>query len=164
MARDTILVKTAKGVDEIKNRSAGLSMAQRRLLILADGKRSEDTIIRISRIEGSQQLLWELVQNGFLELPGGVQVRPGPGISDTDSELVQSGPNDLDEIKIFMTNTLQSFTNPMQQARLIPRIEQAASKSELKALSDEWYSSIADNPSSLATIDQLKLQLLELLV
>lgn len=40
MNRDLIYTKTPKGVAEVGNRSGGLSMAVRRVLIMTDGKRS----------------------------------------------------------------------------------------------------------------------------
>jgi len=64
----TVLRKTAKGLEEMANRTFRLPQRARSVLIVVDGKLSLDAILqRTVDPAGSQLLLDELVEQGFVE-------------------------------------------------------------------------------------------------
>ena len=76
-----ILVKTDKGLDEVKHRTYGLSLAQRSLLIMADGMTSiANMLTRTAQLPKSEENLSWLMSEGFVEsvMPSqqGAPVRP----------------------------------------------------------------------------------------
>lgn len=70
MSMDTtqILVKTSKGVEEIKSRSFGLPQGLRALLIMADGSVSLSSLLaRTAQIPKAEESIAWLVREGFVE-------------------------------------------------------------------------------------------------
>ncbi len=67
-----ILVKTSKGVEEIKSRSFGLSQNLRALLIMADGATSLSGLLgRTNQSQQAEEGIAWLVREGFVEsVPG----------------------------------------------------------------------------------------------
>ena len=67
-----ILVKTSKGVEEIKSRSHGLSQTLRALLIMADGATSLSSLLsRNAQMPKAEESIAWLVREGFVEtVPG----------------------------------------------------------------------------------------------
>lgn len=60
--------KSAKGIEAIANRQHGLGPKLRSMLILIDGKRQFDELVRLSSAFGdTQQLLEQLLADGFIE-------------------------------------------------------------------------------------------------
>ena len=158
MAKNTVYRKTGKGEAEVQNRSGALSMTQRRVLILADGKRTAETIMRFSRVAEYERLLVQLAIDGYLVVTGEKRQRPTPPPS--PPEVL----TDFDDARKYMLNTLQAFTSPVRNARLSQEINAASSKEELKALFKNWYDVIAENPDSVQRVDELRVILLEKLV
>ncbi len=73
MDTSLILVKTDKGVEEIRSRSFGLSQTLRALLIMADGSISMSSLLhRTAQLPLAQENIEWLVSEGFVE-----SVRPG---------------------------------------------------------------------------------------
>ncbi len=73
MDTSLILVKTDKGVEEIRSRSFGLSQTLRALLIMADGSISMSNLLqRTAQLPLAQENIEWLVSEGFVE-----SVRPG---------------------------------------------------------------------------------------
>lgn len=65
----TIYRKTAKGVQEIETRALKLAPRFRSLLILVDGRRSDDELMRLVATAGDQALA-ALAEGGFIEAIG----------------------------------------------------------------------------------------------
>ena len=66
--RNVIYHKSAKGTEAIATRQHGLSPKLRSTLIMIDGKRSVDDLIRLSQMLGdTEQLLGQLLEQGFIE-------------------------------------------------------------------------------------------------
>ncbi len=73
MDTSLILVKTDKGVEEIRTRSFGLPQTLRALLIMADGSISMSNLLqRTAQLPLAQENIEWLVSEGFVE-----SVRPG---------------------------------------------------------------------------------------
>jgi len=63
-----ILVKTSKGIEEVKHRTFGLSLAQRSLLIMADGMTSiANMLTRTAQLPKAEENLSWLMSEGFVE-------------------------------------------------------------------------------------------------
>ncbi len=68
--------KSAKGSEAIATRQHGLGPKLRSLLIMIDGKRTFDDLVKVSNSQGdAEQLLDQLLQDGFIE-PGAPAPRP----------------------------------------------------------------------------------------
>jgi len=78
--RNVVYHKSAKGAEAIATRQHGLTPKQRSMLIMIDGKRGFEELLRISQALGDpEQLLGQLLEQGFIEpMPGAVQAPPAP--------------------------------------------------------------------------------------
>ena len=74
--KNLVYHKSAKGSDAIATRQHGLTPKQRSMLIMIDGKRGFDELVRISHALGEpEQLLSQLLDEGFIEpMPGAAPV------------------------------------------------------------------------------------------
>lgn len=85
MELDAVLFKTDKGLEEVRNRSLGLSPRLRSLLVMVDGRlRVTDLIERARSLGGSPELVEQLVTQGLVAGPNGhaVAVSAGPSAAD----------------------------------------------------------------------------------
>lgn len=72
-----ILVKTDKGVEEIKSRSFGLSQSLRALLIMADGATSVSGLLsRNAQLPKAEESIDWLVREGFIQTVPGKRAAP----------------------------------------------------------------------------------------
>lgn len=67
MKADDLFRKTARGQEEIETRSNGLSVQQRRVLILVNGSNSLAELERISLCENTAEVLETLIAQGLIE-------------------------------------------------------------------------------------------------
>jgi hypothetical protein len=73
-----IYAKTPKGVAEIGNRSGGLSMAVRRVLIMTDGKRSVGELQAMLGATDTGDILAMLAELGHVQVAAGAPAVPAP--------------------------------------------------------------------------------------
>ena len=66
MQAKDIFHKTAKGQAEIETRSGGLSMKQRRVLILVNGANDMNELARLSLCDDVADILQTLAENGYI--------------------------------------------------------------------------------------------------
>jgi hypothetical protein len=74
-----VLAKTAKGLEEVKSRTHGLSQKLRTLLIMVDGTATAGALI--AKFGGLPEIgaaLGSLVQDGFVEIKGAATPSPAP--------------------------------------------------------------------------------------
>ncbi|HSH91525.1 MAG TPA: hypothetical protein VK996_16175 [Ramlibacter sp.] len=77
--KNLVYHKTAKGTEAIATRQHGLLPKQRSMLIMIDGKRGYDELVRISQALGDpEQLLGQLFDDGFIEPMPGAAPAPAP--------------------------------------------------------------------------------------
>lgn len=178
MALTTIYDKTPLGRLEIKNRSGELSVLQRRVLILVDGRRDGEKILRISKVVDYAKVLSDLEEMGYIERVSGPDTRmtrqqtarqeaprqPAPQPQELEP-FVGEALQDVDvETRELMLGTLQSYSSPVKTADLIRKINEAQTKDQLKALLDEWYRAVSDNPYAAPIVDDLRSTLVEKLL
>ena len=172
MALDTVYDKTQIGRLEVKTRSSDLTPIQRRILILADGRRTAEAILKFSRVVNYQQILDELVGEGFLEIVGGtrdpIPVAPSrapaagtdrPATGGQQTPVAAEG--NFAEARDFMLATLASHSSPAKTAQLVAEIQQASTSLDLTRYVDDWYGIISDNPYAASIVDDLRKSLVE---
>jgi len=124
--QNVIYHKSAKGAEAIATRQHGLSQKLRSMLIMIDGKRSVDDLLRISPMLGdTEQLLGQLLDQGFIE-PFAVAA-PAPAATSAPAPLAaatgkQSGS--LIEAQRFVVRRLTDILGPNAE-ELCLRIEAA---------------------------------------
>ena len=79
MIQKTVFHKSAKGTEAIATRQHGLTPKQRTMLILIDGKRSFEDLAKLSQQGDTEQLLAQLLDQGFIEpVAAAVAAAPAP--------------------------------------------------------------------------------------
>jgi len=89
-----ILVKTSKGVEEIKSRSFGLPQNLRALLIMADGSISLSNLLnRTASLPQAEESIAWLLREGFVEsLPAGSKRPAVPASGSAPAAASAAGP------------------------------------------------------------------------
>jgi hypothetical protein len=141
MAATSVYVKTPKGIEEMTNRTHGLSQRARRVLIMLDGKRTEADIAEMFPGEGAT-LLSSLITEGFV-VP--LQTEPAKASSPAKAAAKVEPPlNDaqrFDMAKNFMRNTLDAFLGSMGSG-LVSQVSRCTNLDELRPLYQAWRESI----------------------
>jgi hypothetical protein len=70
MKANDIFQKTARGLSEIGNRSDALTVKQRRVLLLVNGKNDTSTLRKLSLCNDIVEILNTLLRQGFIEREG----------------------------------------------------------------------------------------------
>ncbi len=108
MEAQAIYRKSDKGTEAIATRGHGVGGKLRMLLILVDGKKNVDELVRLAAGMGeSAQLLERLEADGFIEvISGGAGARPAGG------QAVAAGA-DLGKLKSLATRLLLEQLGPL---------------------------------------------------
>ena len=131
----TIHRKSAKGVAEIETRAHRLAPRLRSLLILVDGRKSDDDLARLMpQADGG---LAQLLADGFIE-PAAVPVTPArpperPAPSATATDAAQRTAADLPALQRLAVRQLTELVGPLGEG-LALRIEKARTFEELQPL------------------------------
>jgi hypothetical protein len=132
----TIYRKTAKGVQEIETRALKLAPRFRSLLILVDGRRSDEELMRLVATAGDQALV-ALAEGGFIEAIGmtadpepaarapAAPVRPSPAPA--------APPDRLEQRRREAVRQLLDLVGPMGEAIAL-KLERAATLEDFRAL------------------------------
>src|SRR5512135_762535 len=118
-----IYVKTPKGVAEVGARSATLSMAARRVLIMMDGKRTVDELAVLVRPGEIEAIVTQLVSEALAEKPGldgsatapempGADAPPEPAAPPTAMDERELAPMTLEEAKRRAVRELNERLGP----------------------------------------------------
>ena len=155
---------------EIDNKSAALSMRERRVLILINGQRTAAQVKQMSMLENFAEIIDKLNLLGLIGLGGSSKPRSAEPVVDlgersTDPVIERSTETrEHADPKLFMSNTLLRFANRMRVKSLLEEIENASDVQALKSLVRPWYDAIAETPTGLYQADELKTSLLEQLL
>jgi hypothetical protein len=142
MSAAIIYVKTPKGIEEINNRSHGLSPRLRQALILLDGRRNTDEIALMLPDGESEALLTKLVDGGFV-----VPMQPVPKketATDKPAAKIERPENDAERFEMakhFMRNTINTFLGGMGSG-LINQVDKCTNFDELRQLFGSWKEAI----------------------
>lgn len=123
--KNVVYHKSAKGSEAIATRQHGaLTPKQRSMLILIDGKRSFDELVRLSGMGGdTEQLLEQLLEQGLIE-PGAV-IAPAPAPTSAPAPLAAASGKQagtLAEAQRFVVRRLTDLLGPNAE-ELCLRIE-----------------------------------------
>jgi hypothetical protein len=146
--------KTTKGQAEIETRSGGLTMKQRRVLILVNGANDTAELTRMSLCDDVADILQTLAENGFIDDGGAMTTTAIRAQNYTASEKpASSSSSDAGE---FMCNTLLTFANRIRVGELIEEIKAAQDLESLDELIEPWYHAISETPGGMYQADDLR--------
>ena len=164
-----IFAKTAKGQDEIKQRSGELTPRVRLLLIFVDGKRSVEELHNVFPADDLTHSL------GLLEELELIEVIPVTGQDGTTTNarklpsitafriLGDEDPTNLAKARNYMENTINSFVGAVGTSSLLNRIQEAQSHTELRETFDDWYYAIVTSRNGRREAESLRSKLLEVI-
>jgi hypothetical protein len=131
--------KSAKGTEAIATRQHGLTPRLRTLLILIDGKRSFEDLAKLSQQGDTEQLLGQLLDQGFIE-PCAAEVAAAPVSSAPAPLAAGTGQHatTLTQAQRFAVRRLTDIMGPnaeelclrIEAARNVHDLQQAVAKAE----------------------------------
>ncbi len=135
MDHKQVLMKTAKGQEEIRTKTYKLSARLRRLLIMVDGHSTVGVTLNrlVSLGDDTETLLASLVADGFLAPRNGA---PPGGASGGGAAFPTEAEFNLEKAKGFARYVVLGSLGPVG-ARRVERIDAATSAGELRAELDE---------------------------
>jgi len=136
MNKNAIYHKSIKGAQAIAERQHGLGPKQRSMLILIDGKRGFEDLVKLASMLGDPaQILSELEAGGFIEA-GASAAPPAPAsapVVTAPSPLTPAAPaTSLADAKRLAVRKLTDTMGPMAE-ELCLRIEGARTAAEFRA-------------------------------
>ena len=175
-----VFAKTEMGQQEIQARSLGLAPLVRRILVLADGKKSAaELAVFLPNADEIQQLLEQLVALGCLRVQAGDQAvaRPGAapaGASDApraaaSAEVPGLAPaekrnaKDNEMARNFMINSINNIIGQQMRISLIHDIFHAENTNALRTVYHAWEASLADHGMGKKRLPELKEKLFKVL-
>ena len=153
--------KTSIGQQEVADNAAGLSMMERRVLILVNGEHDVGNLAKLSLCEDIDGVLGRLVELEFIETSAGL-AEEVDSITETEIDITEVTAT-VFSARDFMCSTLQSFGNQMRIAKLHNEIAETSNLDKLKRLVDPWYEAISETPGGMYQADDLRKDLQELL-
>lgn len=164
MKHDDIYDKTETGKQEINDNAAGLSMMERRVLILVNGENENDKLARLSLCDDLAGTIDRLLELGLIEVAEStvveVPAQAAPEVmaeDDTEADEVIVAARDL------MCSTLQTFGNKVKIAGLHNSIAETGDLAALKDLVDPWYHALSETPGGMYQADDLRQEVLDLM-
>jgi hypothetical protein len=139
MSTVPVYVKTPKGIAEMNERGQGLSPRERRILIMADGKRDADEITAMFPNDEVNLLFANLLEKGYLTP---LHVQPAP--KDAASAAIAPPVDDAQRFlmaKNLMSNTVRMMLGSMGSG-LLNRIEKCSNLDELRLIFQAWREAI----------------------
>ena len=150
--------KTESGKTEIAENSSGLSMMERRVLILVNGENEVAQLSKLSLCQDIAPTIDRLLELGLIEAVETTVV----DLATPAAEAVAAadGTDPLTEVREFMCNTLQTFGNRVRIAELNNAIADTTDIAGLEGLVKPWYQAISETPGGMYQADDLRKDLL----
>jgi len=153
--------KTPTGQKEVNENATGLSMMERRVLILINGENDVEKLAKLSLCDDIEAVVDRLLELEMVEViePTLVQAEaandtPAPD-DETDVHTISA--------REFMCNTLNTFGNHVRVAPLHKQIEETMNPEALRQLIKPWYQSISETPGGMYQADDLRKEVLEMM-
>ncbi len=156
MKASDIFQKTSSGLSEIGNRSDALTVKQRRVLILVNGKNDTSTLKKLSLCSDIVEILDTLLRQGFIDREGGGTAYDYAPDT-TLPQIPETGAREL------MRNTLLTFANGFRAGELIEQINSVEDIDSLKGLVKPWHQAMAETPSGIYQADELRQEVLQMI-
>lgn len=162
-----LCVKTPKGIEAVAQKAHGLSMRQRQLLIMIDGKRDLAMLSSMFPGDGLREMLDQLLSDGFItplrkEAPKPASPLPSAGPGKVDGPRPKDEKERIEMARNFMVNTTRTFIGYVG-GPLIKQVEASQSIDELQALFDKWRETINMNPEGARRMKELEPRLAALI-
>lgn len=173
-----VFAKTELGQQEIQTRSLGLSPLVRRILVLADGKKSGGELAAfLPNADGIHAVLEELVGLGCLRAEGGGQAdsQPATGASAESSSAAffdsipglppaeMRSAKDNEMARNFMVNSINSIIGQQMRISLIINISHAETTESLRTVYHAWEATMADHGMGKKRLPELRDKLFKVL-
>jgi len=161
MELDSIYQKTPQGTSEMNNQGSTLSVMERRVLILINGKKDVQTLEKQSLCKEVDRVIKKLIDLQFIELPA-TDKKPEASVATKDS--TQDRTAEEPDAREFMVNTLLTFSNRVRTKGLIEDINNALDMEQLKQQIQPWYRAISETPNGMYQADDLKTRIQEMIL
>lgn len=174
-----IYAKTRKGHDEMVERTGGLTLRVRRLLIFIDGKHTNEELQAMAGGVSFTESIEFLRASGYIEELSKVAMVVAEIDADAETEVefeteavpttatvttpTDADPQVRDVVRELMLNSLSEYTGSLKYRALMRRIRHEITTEGLRQLSDEWYEAINDNPDASLVAEELKTRILDVL-
>ncbi|UCH39239.1 MAG: hypothetical protein JSU67_13875 [Gammaproteobacteria bacterium] len=157
--------KTASGQQEVAENAAGLSMMERRVLILVNGENDFEKLAKLSLCDDIEGVVNRLLQLDLIEV-----TEPTVVEAEAPAEAANDAPESGDDTDVhavsardFMCSTLQTFGNRVRIAPLHKQIAETTDLESLKQLVKPWYQSISETPGGMYQADDLRKEVLDMM-
>ena len=160
--------KTANGKKEITESAAGLSMMERRVLILINGENEVEKLAKLSLSDDIDPTLDHLLELGLIEVvePTVVEI-PAEAAPKTAANAAPATTAAAAEETVtardLMCNTLATFGNQVKIADLHNTIAETSDLNALKDLVKPWYHALSETPGGMYQADDLRKEVLDLM-
>ncbi|HZV54529.1 MAG TPA: hypothetical protein VFF82_06280 [Rhodocyclaceae bacterium] len=156
-------VKTPKGLEEVTQRSHGLPLRCRRLLIMIDGKKDAANLAAMLPGEDTAVVLARLLDGGYIT-PLAAEPSPAEQAAATASQAPrpENDAQRFDMARNFMLNTLNAFVG-ISASGLIVRIEACAGIGMLQEHYRAWQDAIRLSSDGRKRLTELESRLAPLL-
>lgn len=152
--------KTVNGKNEVTDNAAGLSMMERRVLILVNGENEVEKLAKLSLCDDIDATLDRLLELGLIQVAETTLVEIAPQAA---PEKAAAADDVTVTARDLMCNTLQTFGNKVKIAGLHQTISEINDLEALKDLVKPWYQALSETPGGMYQADDLRKQVLELL-
>ncbi len=157
--------KTVNGKNEVTDNAAGLSMMERRVLILVNGENEVEKLAKLSLCDDIDATLDRLLELGLIQVAETTLVEIAPQAA--PEKAAAAADVTVTEITVtardLMCNTLQTFGNKVKIAGLHQTISEINDLEALKDLVKPWYQALSETPGGMYQADDLRKEVLELL-
>ncbi|HZV99036.1 MAG TPA: hypothetical protein VFF74_08615 [Methylophilaceae bacterium] len=149
-----IYEKSAAGYEEIANSRRVLSFKHRQVLIMVDGKRTEDELKNHLNNPDVAEIMADLMRLGYIQSPGSAPPSASPPASanltrpaaaaQPQSEEIPISSEQLQTIKEIMISSSHECLGIIGRG-LVQKIEAVQSRDELKAWISQWHMAIRES-------------------
>ena len=157
--------KTSTGQREVNENASGLSMMERRVLILVNGENDVEKLAKLSLCEDIEAVVDRLLELEMVEVTEPTHVEteaPAEAANDASSSNDETDVHTI-SAREFMCNTLNTFGNHVRVAPLHMQIAKTTDLEALRQLLKPWYQSISETPGGMYQADDLRKEVLEML-
>lgn len=132
--KNVVYHKSAKGTEAIATRQHGLGPKLRSMLIMIDGKRGFEELVRLSGMLGdTEELLGQLLEQGFIEPVAAAAPAPAAHRATAPAPLAPAAaPISLPEAQRFVSRRLTDLLGPNAE-ELCLKIEAARTVKDFQA-------------------------------
>ena len=163
MNTSTTYDKTTSGKLEVSDNAIGLSLMERRILILVNGEKDTASLQKLSLCDDLGPTIDRLLDLRLIEAVGSSEEVVEAEVTSEADTGDSDGSGVVIDARDFMCNTLQTFGNRVRIGDLNKAISEASDIGALKVLVKPWYQAISDTPGGMYQADDLRKEVLRLL-